>query len=140
MDLDDLFGPRPAVVDLRAENRWEAIDELVGHLVAGNKIKPEHKDSILTAVTQRERAMSTGVGFGIGIPHASSNLVSEVVAVIGRSQKGIPFDALDGNPVKLVVLFLVPTGEFQKHVNTLANLAKLLHREDFRDGLWRRFM
>ena len=84
--------------------------------------------------------MSTGVGFGIGIPHASTDLVSDVVAGIGRSKKGIEFGALDGKPVQLVVLFLVPAGQFQKHVNTLANIAKLLHRKDFRDGLWGRFM
>lgn len=105
-----------------------------------DKIKPDHKPAILAAVTQRERAMSTGVGFGIGIRHASSDLVSDVVEVIGRSQQGIPFAALDDKPVKLELLLLVPTGQFQKHVNTLANIAKLLHREDFRDGLWRRFM
>ena len=140
MDLDDFLGPEPNVVELRAKDRLGAIDELVSHLEARNKIKPEHRDPILTALTQRERAMTTGVGFGIGIPHASSDLVSEVVVVIGRSQKGIQFDAIDGHPVKLVVLFLVPAGQFQKHVNTLANIAKLLHRQDFRDGLWRRFI
>lgn len=140
MDLDDFLGPKATVINLRAKDRWAAIDELVGNLVATSKIKPDHKEAILAAVTQRERAMSTGVGFGIGIPHASSDLVSEVIAVIGRSQSGIQFDALDGEPVKLVLLFLVPTGQFQKHVSTLANIAKLLHREDFRDGLWGRFM
>ena len=140
MDLDDFLGPKPTAIDLRAKDRWEAIDELVAHLVAASKIKPDHRDAILTSVKQRERAMSTGVGFGVGIPHSSSDLVSDVVAAIGRSQHGIQFNALDGKSVKLVVLFLVPTGQFQKHVNTLANIAKLLHREDFRDGLWRRFM
>ena len=139
MNLDDFLGPKPNVVELRAMDRWGAIDELVSHLVAANKIKPEHRNSVLAAVTQRERAMTTGVGFGIGIPHASSDLVSEVVGIIGRSQNGVQFDAIDGEPVKLVLLFLVPTGQFQKHVNTLANIAKLLHRQDFRDGLWRRF-
>jgi mannitol/fructose-specific phosphotransferase system IIA component (Ntr-type) len=140
MNLDDFLGPKPNVVELHATDRWGAIDELVSHLIAGNKIKPEHRNSILAAVTQRERATTTGVGFGIGIPHASSDLVSEVVGIIGRSQNGVQFDAIDGQPVKLVLLFLVPTGQFQKHVNTLANIAKLLHRQDFRDGIWRRFM
>ena len=140
MDLDDFLGPKPIVIDLLAKDRWEAIDQLLGGLVAHAKIKPEHRDAIQAAVEKRERAMSTGVGFGIGIPHASSDLVSEAVAIIGRSQNGIPFDALDDKPVRLVVLFLVPSGQFQMHLNTLANIAKLLHREDFRDGLWRRFM
>jgi mannitol/fructose-specific phosphotransferase system IIA component (Ntr-type) len=140
MDLDDFLGPRPTVVDLKSGDRWAAIDELLEQLVASNKIKAQQRDAIATAVKQRESAISTGIGFGIGIPHASTDLVSDVVAAIGRSQKGIEFSALDGKPVRLVMLFLVPTGQFQKHVNTLANIAKLLHRQDFRDGLWGRFM
>jgi mannitol/fructose-specific phosphotransferase system IIA component (Ntr-type) len=140
MDLDDLFGPRPTIIDLNAMDRWGAIDELLSHLVAKNKIKAEQLETIAAAVKQRETALSTGIGYGIGIPHASTDLVSEVVAGIGRSRTGIEFGAVDGKPVKLVVLFLVPTGQFQKHVNTLANIAKLLHRQDFRDGLWGRFM
>jgi len=83
----------------------------------------------------REKSMSTGIGFGIGIPHASSDLVGEVVGVIGRSRKGVQFDALDGKPVTLVMLFLIPQGQFQKHLHSLANIAKLLHNRDFRDGL-----
>src|SRR5690349_3828935 len=140
MDLNDFFSPKPTVIDLHSENRWKAIDELVGHLVAANKIKPEHRDEIVTAVKKREMTMSTGIGFEIGIPHASSDLVADVVGIIGRSRKRVQFDSLDGKLVKLVILFLVPAGQFQKHVNTLANLAKLLHRQDFRDGLWRGFM
>lgn len=140
MDLNDFSGPKPDVIDLRAEDRWAAIDELINHLVKNGRIKPEHKEAIATAVKARESAMSTGVGFGIGIPHASTDLVSDVVAAIGRSQKGVQFSALDDKPVRLVLLFLVPTGQFQKHVNTLADIVKLLHRQDFRDGLWRRFM
>jgi mannitol/fructose-specific phosphotransferase system IIA component (Ntr-type) len=58
---------------------------------------------------------------------------------VGRSSKGIEFDALDGKPVNLVMLFLVPQGEFPKYLNTLANLAKLLQDDDFRAGLARRF-
>jgi mannitol/fructose-specific phosphotransferase system IIA component (Ntr-type) len=92
------------------------------------------------SIRKRESSMSTGIGFGVGIPHASTTLVSEVVSVVGRSRQGIQFDALDRKPVHLVFLFLVPAGQFQKHVHVLANVAKLLHRQDFRDGLSDRFM
>jgi mannitol/fructose-specific phosphotransferase system IIA component (Ntr-type) len=135
MDLNDFLGPKPIVIDLRAENRWEAIDELINHLVANKKIKAEHKDAITASVKKRESSMTTGIGFGIGLPHASTDLVSEVVGVAGRSRQGIQFDALDGKPVKLVMLFLVPQGQFQKHLHTLANIAKLLHKADFCHGL-----
>jgi mannitol/fructose-specific phosphotransferase system IIA component (Ntr-type) len=79
--------------------------------------------------------MSTGIGFGIGIPHASTDLITEVVGSLGRSKKGVNFDSLDTQPVSLVLLFLVPQGQFQKHLHTLANIAKLLHKADFRQAL-----
>ncbi len=135
MDLNEFFGPKAIVVHLRAENRWEAIDELVDHLVTYQKIKPGDKVVIRDAVKKRERSMTTGVGFEIAIPHASTDLVSEVIGIIGLSRRGVQFDALDIKPVRIVLLFLVPQGQFQKHLHTLANIAKLLHRRDFRDWL-----
>ena len=137
---DDFFGPGVNVVDLEAQDRWQAIEELMSHLADNHKIQSSHRDSIAESIRKRELSMSTGIGFGIGIPHASTTLVSEVVAVVGRSREGIQFDALDSKPVHLVFLFLVPAGQFQKHVHVLANVAKLLHRQDFRDGLSDRFM
>lgn len=140
MEFEEFFGPEVDVVDLRAADRWQAIEELVDHLAATRKIASEHRDSIARSIKRRESSMSTGIGYGIGIPHASTEFVSKVVVVVGRSREGIQFNALDGKPVYLVLLFLVPAGEFQKHINTLANIAKLLHRQDTRDGLWGRFM
>ena len=93
------------------------------------------RDAVTAAVKKRETSMSTGIGFGIGIPHASTDLIYEVVGALGRSTKGVNFDALDNQPVKLVMLFLVPQGQFQKHLHTLANIAKLLHKADFREAL-----
>ncbi len=135
MDLNDFLGPEPIIIELRAENRWQAIDELIQQLVVRGKVKGEHREAITASVKKREMSVSTGIGFGIGIPHASSELVDQVVGVVGRSRTGIQFGSLDGKPVKLVMLFLAPRGQFQKNLHTLANIAKLLHKKDFRDGL-----
>jgi mannitol/fructose-specific phosphotransferase system IIA component (Ntr-type) len=140
MDFDDYFGPEVNIVDLQAQDRWQAVEELMHHLVNSRKIQSQHRDSITESIRKRELSMSTGVGFGIGIPHASTSLVSKVVAIVGRSRNGIQFDALDNKPVNLVFLFLVPSGQFQKHAHLLASIAKLLHQQDFRDGLSDRFM
>ncbi|HEY3860819.1 MAG TPA: PTS sugar transporter subunit IIA [Verrucomicrobiae bacterium] len=123
------------VPDLASNNRWEAIDELVQRLVVTAKIQPQNREAIVGVVKKRESSMSTGIGFGIGIPHASTDLIHEVVGALGRSKKGIEFDALDNQPVNLVVLFLVPQGQFQKHLHTLASIAKLLHVKEFRQEL-----
>jgi fructose-specific phosphotransferase system IIA component len=135
MDLGDILSNAQIITDLQATDRWQAIDELINNLVATGKIKPEHHDAIAAVVKKRESSMSTGIGFGIGIPHASTDLIQEVVGALGRSRKGVNFDALDNQPVNLVMLFLVPQGQFQKHLHTLANIAKLLHKADFRQAL-----
>src|SRR5207249_10927632 len=106
-----------------------------GNLVATSKIKAENRDAVAAVVKKRESSMSTGIGFGVGIPHASTDLIGEVVGSLGRSRKGINFDALDNQPVNLVMLFLVPMRQFQKHLHTLANIAKLLHKKEFRQAL-----
>ncbi|MSU31715.1 MAG: PTS sugar transporter subunit IIA [Pedosphaera sp.] len=131
MNLGDILSDRQIVPELRAANRWSAIDELITCLVESGKISPEHREAITAVVKKRETSMSTGIGFGIGIPHASTDLISEVVAAFGRSRAGVNFDSLDNQPVHLVTLFLVPTGQFQKHLHTLAGIAKVLRRDDF---------
>ena len=135
MTLADILKREQIVADLKATNRWEAIDELLDLLVHSGKIKAEHREAIAAVVRKRENSMSTGIGFGIGIPHASTDLIGEVVGAFGRSSRGVNFDALDNQPVKLVMLFLVPQGQFQKHLHTLANIAKMLHNKDFRASL-----
>lgn len=135
MDLGDILGPEQIVPELKATNRWEAIDELIQQLITSGKIKPEHREAVTAVIKKRESSMSTGIGFGIGIPHASTDLIYEVVGAFGRSKSGVNFDALDNQPVTLVLLFLVPQGQFQKHLHTLAKIAKLLHRKEFRAAL-----
>ncbi|MFN7138069.1 MAG: PTS sugar transporter subunit IIA [Limisphaerales bacterium] len=135
MNLADILNREQIVPDLQANTRWEAIDELINVLVTTGKIQPEHREAIAAVVKKRETSMSTGIGFGIGIPHASTDLIYEVVGAFGRSKKGVNFDALDNQPVNLVMLFLVPQGQFQKHLHTLANIAKLLHNKEFRQAL-----
>ena len=135
MDLGDILSKEQIITDLRATNRWEAIDELINNLVSTGKIKSEHHEAIAAVVKKRESSMSTGIGFGIGIPHASTDLIYEVVGSLGRSKNGVSFDALDNQPVNLVKLFLVPQGQFQKHLHTLAKIAKMCHKKEFRQAL-----
>lgn len=135
MTLRDILGKENILPEMTAKDRWEAIDELVGNLVSSGKIQSDHRDRIIEVVRKRESSMSTGIGFGIGIPHASTDLIESVVGAFGRSREGVNFDALDNQPVKLVMLFLVPQGQFQKHLHTLANIAKVLHNKDFRNAM-----
>ncbi len=120
---------------MQATERWPAIVELIDLLVSLDRIKAEDRESILASLKQREETMSTGIGFGIAIPHCSSDVIQNVIAAFGRSSKGIEFDALDNAPVKFVVLFVVPKNQFQTHLRTLASIAKFLNDRTVRDEL-----
>jgi mannitol/fructose-specific phosphotransferase system IIA component (Ntr-type) len=135
MLLGEILTKEQIIPEMKATTRWEAIEELIDNLVSCNKIRPQDRESIASVVKKRETSMSTGIGFGVGIPHASTDLIYDVVGAFGRSKSGVNFDALDNKPVNLVMLFLVPQGQFQKHLHTLANIAKLLHNNEFRQSL-----
>jgi len=135
MTLANLLSEDQILPDLKAEGRWEAISEIVELLVSSGRILPEDSESVLESIKQREQTMSTGIGLGIAIPHASSDKVQEVVAGFGRSKKGIEFDSLDGQPVSFIVLFVVPKDQFQTHLRTLAAIAKFLNDRTVRDEL-----
>jgi len=135
MELADFLTKEQVITDLKASDRWEAIEELIDLLVDKGHIKSEHREAVISIVKKRETSMSTGIGFGIGIPHASTDLIDDVTGAFGRSNDGVNFDALDNQPVNLVMLFLVPQGQFQKHLHTLAKIAKVLHKKEFRKAL-----
>jgi mannitol/fructose-specific phosphotransferase system IIA component (Ntr-type) len=135
MSLANLLSAEQIIPEMKATERWAAIVELIDLLVGLSKIKSQDRDSILTALRQREETMSTGIGFGIAIPHCSSDRLDEVVAAFGRSNAGIEFDALDNSLVKFVVLFIVPKNQFQTHLRTLASIAKFLNDRSVRESL-----
>src|SRR5207248_2797193 len=135
MALADLISADQIIPEMKATERWDAIVELMDLLVQRGKIRPQDRDGILVSLKQREETMSTGIGFGIAIPHCSADCLENVVVAFGRSSEGIEFDALDNAPVKFVVLFIVPKNQFQTHLRTLAAIAKFLNDRNVRDQL-----
>jgi len=135
MTLGNLLTVSQILPEMKATERWSAIVELVDLLVAQGQIKAPDREVVLAALRQREETMSTGIGFGIAIPHASSDRVEKVVAAFGRSMTGIEFESLDNAPVKFIVLFVVPKDQFQTHLRTLAAIAKFLNDRSVRERL-----
>src|ERR1043166_7930732 len=94
MTLGNLLSADTILPEMQAVERYAAIAELVNLLVARGQIVEPDREIVLAALKAREETMSTGIGFGIAIPHASSDRVNEVVAAFGRSSAGIEFDSL----------------------------------------------
>jgi PTS system fructose-specific IIC component/PTS system nitrogen regulatory IIA component len=129
MFLSDIYRPEFIKVNLEAEDKDEAFEELVDLFCGAAKINA--RQTILDAVRDRETKMSTGIKKGIAIPHGKTDAVDRVYGVLGISRKGIDYDALDGNPVHLLFLILAPGKDTETHLRLLKRLATLLDDPQF---------
>lgn len=130
--LTELLTPDRLVVPLAARDKRGAIAELTRQLVAraGGDF-----EQVLAAIEERESVLTTGIGFGVAIPHARSPAVSELTVVGGVSATAIPFDAIDGEPVRLFFLIVGPDASAGLHVKILSRIARLVRRENVRQRL-----
>ncbi len=126
MNLANLLTERHIVPDMHSAEHWPAIVELVDHLTHEGFLPLTDRRSILGALHLREQQSSTGIGNGVAIPHAFSPSLNRVLTVFGRSLRGIDFEAIDGAPVRFVVLFVVPENQYHIHLRTLAAIAKMI--------------
>lgn len=130
MKLVKLLSPEQIIADLEALEHWGAISELVERLVTCGLLALCEREATLEALRAREQLISTGIGGGVAIPHAFSDELEKVVAVLGRSKAGIDFEAVDDAPVHVIVLFVVPRKNYQLHLKMLAAIAKMFNGQD----------
>ncbi len=135
MKLASLLTPQQVVLEMDAVDHWGSIVELVNHLDGLDMLRGETKGDVLEALQGREDQISTGIGSGVAIPHAFSDKVDSVVAVFGRSSKGIDFEAIDNAPVNFLLLFVVPRKQYHMHLQTLAAIAKMFNNCEVRKEL-----
>jgi len=135
MKLSSLLTADRILLDMRSAEHWEAIIELVDHLVEIGRVSPGSRADVLEAMREREDQVSTGIGSGVAIPHILSDELDEVEVVFGRSVEGIDFESLDNAPVHFVVLFIVPRSQYSLHLQTLAAIAKTFANRAMRRSL-----
>ena len=133
MKIMDFLNKKAISVNIKANDKEGVIRELVGLLAAATDIKD--KEGLIKAVSAREALGSTGIGQGVGIPHAKSQVVKELVAAFGLSHSGVNFDSLDGEPVYLFFLLIAPEESAGPHLKALARISRMLKDKYFRDLL-----
>ncbi len=134
MLLSDLLTPGHVVVPMGATDKPAAIAELARRLAerSGGDYEDVHR-----AVVRREQELSTGIGLGVAIPHGRSPTVAELSVVAGVTAVPIPFDALDGEPVRIFFMSVGPEASAGQHVKVLSRIARLIRHEDVRERLLR---
>ena len=135
MKIMDFLCEDAVVVDMRSVNKSEAIKELVDQLVAAGEIEKRDKGKVGELLVAREALGSTAIGHNVGIPHAKTDCVEDLVAAFGLSRKGVDFDSLDGEPVYIFFLLLAPQDSAGPHLKALARISRLIKDKYFRDLL-----
>ncbi len=136
MLLKDLFAPKDFVVGFDPADKWEAIRQLMEHMVEIGRIERSEFSALQEAVMARERSMSTGMERGISIPHAAVDDIDEVRACIGivSRPEGLAFESIDGRPTQLIVLLVIPRAQKLLHIRTLADIARVLGKDSVREA------
>ena len=135
MKLSDIVVNDAIIFELKANNRQEAIAELVEALAAAGGITKKSVADVKKAVMARESQATTGIGKGVALPHAKLKSVKKPVCTIGRSSEGIDFAALDSKPVYSVILLLSSPDNPDEHLQAMETIFKHVQRDMFRKFL-----
>lgn len=129
MNIQDLLKQDVMLLDLQAQSKEAAIDEMVESLVAHGYVTDFQifKDGIMA----REAQTSTGLGDGIAMPHSKNVAVKEAVVLFAKSASGLDYESLDGQPTDLFFMIAAPEGANDTHLAALADLSKYLLQDGF---------
>jgi len=123
MKIKDFLAASDVAVDVRASDKAALLKELAGRAAAALNL-PE--DVVSTEIERRDELGSTGIGGGVSIPHARLREVKKPFGVFVRLKNPIEFDAIDGGPVDLVFLLMLPATSQLEQLNALAAAARRL--------------
>jgi len=130
--LSELLTPEHIRIPLAATTKGGILRELVEAAVSGNGYAA---DEVLGAVLQREREFPTGIGYGVAVPHGRTPALSGLVTVAGTTPAPVPYETVDGEPVRLFFLLAGPESTAGEHVKVLSRISRLVRREPVRARL-----
>jgi PTS system nitrogen regulatory IIA component len=127
MKIDEFLSFADTLIDLRAQDKHRLLQDLCGRAAAALNLNAEQ---ICQDVEARESLGSTGMGSGIGLPHARLDAIAKPFGILARLKRPIEFDAIDGQPVDLVFFLLLPAASADDNLNTLAGIARKLREPE----------
>ena len=133
MKICDILKEEKIISDFKGKNKEEVINQLIDLFKDDQRVNDLEK--VRTAVLEREKIMSTGVGNGFAIPHGKTEGVNEIIAGFARIPDPIDFQALDDQPVNLVFLLVGKENLVGPHIKLLSRISRMMNKEQFRNDL-----
>lgn len=131
--INQLLSPDLVRIDLPGTTKRDVIDALVDVLAGHEAVS--NIEAVREAIFEREDKMSTGVGKGLGLPHAKTPAASETVAAFATTAQPVDFGAIDDAPVELLLLLVGPEEHKSQHVKILGRISRLVSRDSLRERL-----
>src|SRR3989337_493311 len=133
MRLIDILTQDCIVPDLKGRVKREVLEEMAAELTF--KFAGLNKERLLEVILERERLGSTGIGYGVAIPHARLKGLNSVIILFGRSLPGVEFQAMEERPAHLFFLIVAPEDSTTAHIKILARISHLLQDAVLRNRL-----
>ena len=133
MKIQDVLNKNVMLFDLQATDKEGVINEMVQSLVDNGVVTDF--ETFKTGIMNREAQTSTGLGDGIAMPHSKNEAVKEATVLFAKSNKGVDYASLDGQPTDLFFMIAAPEGANDTHLAALAELSKYLMKPGFADKL-----
>ncbi|WP_247923306.1 PTS fructose transporter subunit IIABC [Streptococcus parasanguinis] len=133
MKIQDVLNKNVMLFDLQATDKEGVINEMVQSLVDNGVVTDF--DTFKAGIMNREAQTSTGLGDGIAMPHSKNEAVKEATVLFAKSNKGVDYASLDGQPTDLFFMIAAPEGANDTHLAALAELSKYLMKPSFADKL-----
>lgn len=133
-NISSLLDETSVTVGLSGGDKGDVINRLVDLLHGNGRVDDLAK--LRAAVHDRENRMSTGVGFGLALPHARTDAVNDTVAAFAVTREAAEFEAPDDEPVRLVFLLAGPRADMSRHVRILSRISRLMQQERLRSRLY----
>jgi mannitol/fructose-specific phosphotransferase system IIA component (Ntr-type) len=131
--IRDLLQKNSILIGLESPDKNEVLSQMASYMASIYNL-PEAA-TISRKVLEREQEMSTGIGFGIAIPHARVDNVDRLYMIAGQSVKGIDFNSIDEQPVFLIFMIISPTNASAEHTQILSSLSRIMSYENMRKKL-----
>ena len=132
MRLSELLTPDHIRVPLKSGDKEGVLRELVDMALVDDGPQAEE---VLGAILERERQFPTGIGYGVAVPHGKTPALAALVVVAGTTPAPVPYETIDGEPVRLFFLLVGPESAAGAHVKALSRISRLVRREPVRSRL-----
>jgi len=133
MKLSDLLNEKVIIPELKGATKDEVINELINLFKDDQRVN--NLDKVRTAVMEREKIMSTGVGKNFAIPHGKTDAIDDILCAFGKSNKPIDYQSLDSQPVYLVFLLVGKENLVSMHIKLLSRISRMMTKDNFRQKL-----